>query len=93
MANLINLKDFELFSTPVTETLYVPRSFSSQSFARIYGWGPSVGLDNVVWREDKDPKLTVDVIEQVAAGASEDLSAMLSPALNRWLHEDVDSPN
>lgn len=92
LANLINLKDFELFSTPSTETLYVPKSFSAKSFERIYRWGPSVGLDNVVWREDKDPQLTVDVIEQVAAGASVDLSTMLSPALNRWLHED-DSPN
>jgi hypothetical protein len=94
LSKLINLKDFELFTKPPSETLVVPRAFCAVEYQRIYGWGPSVGLNNVVWEESEgapveEPKLTVDVIEQVAANnnAAAAAAAPFSPSISRWLDE------
>ena len=92
LSKLVKLKDFELFTKPPSETLVISRAFCAEEFQRIYGWGPSVGLNNVVWEEPEDvpaeePKLTVDVIEQVAANNNNATAAPFSPSISRWLDE------
>ena len=49
LSKLKRLKDFELFTQAPSESLYVPRAFQERTFQRIYDWGPSVQLNNVIY--------------------------------------------
>ena len=93
ISKLDALKDFELFTQAPTETVYVARAFDSHAFQRIYGWGPSVGLDNVHWKEenaDEPISLSVQVLETASEKDPEtknNQEEVFSPSISRWLGE------
>lgn len=74
------LQDFELFTCYPSDCMTIPRAFESHTFKRIFAWGPSVHLNNVVWDERLDktvvgsryepPEVKRDYDEYTAANQS-----------------------
>lgn len=93
ISKLESLKDFELFTQAPSETVYVARAFDSHAFQRIYGWGPSVCLDNVHWEDEhaeEEVALSVEVLETASEKdpeTSNNQEEVFSPSISRWLGE------
>lgn len=58
LSNLVHLKDFHIFKQFPSECMALARGFKRQTFERVHVRGPSLGLNNVCWKE-QDEKLTV----------------------------------
>lgn len=52
LAKLVNLREFKMLATYPSDTVYIPEAFSRRRFERVYGFGPSAGIDNVHWTDD-----------------------------------------
>ena len=59
LTKLTKLKDFNVFTSFPSESLKQPRGFDKESFERVYGWGPSVGIDSVHWATTSQNQSTV----------------------------------
>jgi len=54
LTTLTSLVDFHIFTSYPSLSLSTPRSFQPDTFQRMYGWGPSIGIDSLHWPMDEE---------------------------------------